>query len=140
MTWDRRLYFLSKGRCAEDFFTLKIRWLRPGANPRTWVPKASKLPLDHRSRYHVNYITRVQIALACISYSSSMYQLAWEMFFSSGCCGTAVTSGKWWLHNFVWICHCSCEIICFYCFRITIFMKIENYFFKYVICIFRAIL
>jgi len=33
------------------FFSLKIRGLRPGANPRTWVPKASTLPLDHRSCY-----------------------------------------------------------------------------------------
>jgi hypothetical protein len=33
------------------FFSLKIRRLRPGANPRTWVPKASTLPLDHRSRF-----------------------------------------------------------------------------------------
>jgi hypothetical protein len=33
------------------FFALKIRRLRPSANPRTWVPKASTLPLDHRSRY-----------------------------------------------------------------------------------------
>ena len=33
------------------FSTLKIRRLRPGLNPRTWVPKASTLPLDHRSRY-----------------------------------------------------------------------------------------
>ena len=32
------------------FFALKIRRLRPGMNPRTWVPKASALPLDHRSR------------------------------------------------------------------------------------------
>ena len=39
-----------KGRSAEDFFALKIRRLRPGANSRTWVPKASTLPLDHRSR------------------------------------------------------------------------------------------
>ena len=32
---------------------LKIRRLRPGLNPRTWVPKASTLPLDHRSNaYH----------------------------------------------------------------------------------------
>jgi hypothetical protein len=29
---------------------LKIRRLRPGLNPRTWVPRASTLPLDHRSR------------------------------------------------------------------------------------------
>jgi hypothetical protein len=35
------------------FFALKIRRLRPGANPRTWVPKVSTLPLDHRSRYVV---------------------------------------------------------------------------------------
>ena len=33
----------SEGRRAEDFFALKI--------PRTWVPKASTLPLDHRSRF-----------------------------------------------------------------------------------------
>ena len=33
------------------FFDLKIRRLRPGLNPRTWVLKASKLPLDHRSRF-----------------------------------------------------------------------------------------
>ena len=31
------------------FSPLKIRWLRPGLNPRTWVLKASTLPLDHRS-------------------------------------------------------------------------------------------
>jgi hypothetical protein len=35
------------------FFALKIRRLRPGANPRTRVPKASTLPLDHRSRLDI---------------------------------------------------------------------------------------
>jgi hypothetical protein len=34
------------------FFALKIRRLRPGLNPRTWVLKASTLPLDHRSLSH----------------------------------------------------------------------------------------
>jgi len=29
------------------FSPLKIRRLRPGLNPRTWVPKASMLTLDH---------------------------------------------------------------------------------------------
>jgi len=48
-TWDRWLYFPSKRRRAEDFFALKFRRLQPGVNPRTWVPKASTLPLDHRS-------------------------------------------------------------------------------------------
>ena len=32
------------------FSPLKIRRLRPGLNPRTWVLKASTLPLDHRSQ------------------------------------------------------------------------------------------
>ena len=50
------LYFSSEGRRAEDFFALKkIRRLRPGSNPRTWVPKASTLPLDHRSRFSNRY-------------------------------------------------------------------------------------
>ena len=33
------------------FSPWKIQRLRSGLNPRTWVPKASTLPLDHRSRY-----------------------------------------------------------------------------------------
>jgi hypothetical protein len=32
-----------EGRHAEDFFTRKIRRLRPGLNPRTWVPEVSML-------------------------------------------------------------------------------------------------
>jgi hypothetical protein len=35
------------------FSPLKIRRLRPGLNPQTWVPKASTLPLDHRSRDNI---------------------------------------------------------------------------------------
>jgi hypothetical protein len=42
-TWDRRLYFPSEGRHAENFFICKICRLRPGLNPRTWVPEASML-------------------------------------------------------------------------------------------------
>ena len=37
-TWDRRLYFPSEGRSAEDIFARKIRRLRPGLNPRTSRP------------------------------------------------------------------------------------------------------
>jgi hypothetical protein len=54
--WDRRLYFPSEGRRAEDFFTRKLRQLRPGLNPRSWVPEASTLttrppkPLCHGCR------------------------------------------------------------------------------------------
>jgi len=39
------------------FSPLKIGRLWPGLNPRTWVPKASTLPLDHRS-----------LSLSCIQY------------------------------------------------------------------------
>jgi hypothetical protein len=42
-TWDRRLYFPTEGRHAVDFFARKIRRLRPGSNPRSWVPEASML-------------------------------------------------------------------------------------------------
>ena len=38
------------------FSPLKIRRIRPGLNPRTWVPKASTLPLDHRSRLEQFYM------------------------------------------------------------------------------------
>jgi len=42
-TWDRRIYFPSEGRRAEDFCARKIRRLRPGLNLRTWALKASTL-------------------------------------------------------------------------------------------------
>jgi len=38
------------------FSPLKIRRLRPGLNRQTWVPKASTLPLDHRSQFIYIYI------------------------------------------------------------------------------------
>jgi hypothetical protein len=38
------------------FLPEKFRRLRPGLNPRTWVPKASTLPLDHRSRLPKLYL------------------------------------------------------------------------------------
>ena len=37
------------------FSPLKIRRLRPGLNPQTWVVKASTQPLDHRSRIIYTY-------------------------------------------------------------------------------------
>ena len=57
-TWDKRLYFPFEGRRAEDFFALKnpTTSAGPGLKPRTWVPKASTLPLDHRSRLAVTLV------------------------------------------------------------------------------------
>jgi hypothetical protein len=51
VTWDRRLYFPSEGML-RTFSAWKIRRLRPGLNPRSWVPEASMLnirPLKSRS-------------------------------------------------------------------------------------------
>ena len=45
-------YDMGPTACWGFFFALKIRRLRPGAKPQTWAPKASTLPLDHRSRLH----------------------------------------------------------------------------------------
>jgi hypothetical protein len=47
-----------KGGVLRIFSPLKIRRLRPGLNARTWVPKASTLPLDHRSRPWVLYVNK----------------------------------------------------------------------------------
>ena len=59
------------------FLALKIRGLRPVANPRTRVPKASTLSLDHRSRCvvgwvrpdvsngHNDFTFQVQVCLNC---------------------------------------------------------------------------
>ena len=68
------------------FFALKIRRLRPGLNPRTWVLKASTLTLDHRSRYIYIYIYtyvckvfktslctgRLQYSISCAETSASL--------------------------------------------------------------------
>ena len=75
-TWDRRLYFPSEGRRAENFFALKIRRLRPGANPRTWVPKASTLPLDHRSRYFGKYLRILGFSYRA---SSMLYNKSYQL-------------------------------------------------------------
>ena len=49
--------------CWGYFSPWKIWRLRPGLNPWTWVPKASTLPLDHRSRFMkfqfiIDFVTR----------------------------------------------------------------------------------
>ena len=49
------------------FSPWKIRRLRPGLNPRTWVPKASTLPLDHRSRYSCLTAQHIPGNLSCTS-------------------------------------------------------------------------
>ena len=43
------------------FSPWKIWRLRLGLNPRTWVPKASTLPLDHRSRFSVGIVAQATV-------------------------------------------------------------------------------
>src|SRR5215469_12570056 len=73
--WGRRLYFACEGRHVEDFFARKIRRLRPGLNPRTWVPEASMLT------------TRPPKPLSC----RLLYALHPEIYVRSGIC---YTNGK----------------------------------------------
>jgi hypothetical protein len=60
---------------AEDFFARKIRRLRLGLNPRTWVPKASTLPLDHWSRlnnplsYNLYFIPPCAVIHRCTKFT-----------------------------------------------------------------------
>ena len=49
-TWENDFTFLPKEGVLRIFSPWKIRRLRPCLNPRTWLPKASTLPVDHRSR------------------------------------------------------------------------------------------
>ena len=46
--WANGFTSLPKEGVLRIFSPWKIRRLWPGLNPRTWVPKASTLPLDHR--------------------------------------------------------------------------------------------
>jgi len=79
-TWDRRLYFPSEGRRAEDFFARKIRQLQLGLNPRTRVPKASTLtsrppkPLIVRwvEKFYEQSLVIIKCSLSAIAGSSNI--------------------------------------------------------------------
>ena len=49
-TWDNGFTSLPKEEVLRIFSPWKIRRPRLGLNPRSWVPKTSTLPQDHRSR------------------------------------------------------------------------------------------
>jgi len=77
------------------FSPLKIRRLRLGLNSWTWVPKASTLPLDHRSRFsiynrrksfrnillHINIKTCLQVQLLFQNQLSQSCHLSQGHFF-----------------------------------------------------------
>ena len=60
---------LRRKACWGFFRPLKIRRVRPGLNPRTWVLKASTLPLYHRSRHgwHIkNKFISLETTITCL--------------------------------------------------------------------------
>ena len=61
-TRDKRFYFPSEGRRAEDFFALKKSdGASAGFEPANLGKNASTLPLDHRSRSTIRYYAHVKI-------------------------------------------------------------------------------
>jgi hypothetical protein len=56
------------------FSSLKIRRLRPGLNPRTWVLKASTVPLDHRSHSNPILINNYTVS-GCVVWSTNKPQI-----------------------------------------------------------------
>jgi hypothetical protein len=65
--------FSPKGGVLRIFPPLKIRRLRPGLNPRTWVLKTSTLPLDHRSRLCVCVCVCVYIYIYIHTHTHTIY-------------------------------------------------------------------
>ena len=63
------------------FSPWKIRQLRLGLNPRTWVPKASTLPLDHRSRFKSTSLLRL---ILCHQILQEYVQICGEECFEWG--------------------------------------------------------
>ena len=60
------------------FSLLKIRRLRPALNPRTWVPKASMLPLDHQNHLILSYVVKIDVLDSlhnfCFTYSTNHWK------------------------------------------------------------------
>ena len=57
MTWDRRLYFPSEGRCAEDFFRPKNPTASAGFEPTNLGTKgqhSTRRPPNHHTFYIMN--------------------------------------------------------------------------------------
>jgi len=64
------------------FSPLKIRRLRPGLNPRTWVLKASTLPLDHCIHWFKYFFTKSLFRTGQLS-SLEMYAINFYLSLSS---------------------------------------------------------
>jgi len=106
------------------FSPLKIRRLRPGLNPWTWAPKASTLPLDHRSRWTAltAFNKRFKICNCCITmWFPYFLHLQWRqtaqgLFQNLLCLKTEVFLSPYViLHHHCHICLSDCSIMHLYC-------------------------
>jgi hypothetical protein len=73
VTRDRRLYFPSEGRHAEDLFALKNLM---ASNPRTWVPEASML--THRPPKLLSSLLHLTPSLCCLIIMGNVIQSFWQ--------------------------------------------------------------
>jgi hypothetical protein len=81
------------------FFALKIRRLRPGLNPRTWVLKASTLHIDHQSRiFGISARIRTTMRFSnCVSSISGIINGLNSVFFFNICYSATSESHRgWW--------------------------------------------
>jgi hypothetical protein len=65
-----------KARHGTDSFTSPPKegvLRRPGLNPRTWVPKASTLPLDHRSRVRFYLPSPISVTVSISTVSDFIF-------------------------------------------------------------------
>jgi hypothetical protein len=61
-TWDRLFDVPSEGRHAEDFYIRKILRLRPGLNPRSREPEASRLTTTPPKTFLWGYTRKIVYA------------------------------------------------------------------------------
>jgi len=89
------------------FSPLKIRRLRPGLNPRTWVLKASTLPIDHRSRSLSIYCNKLKILRENFVYCEKEQRCnSYRCIGSCSCIDCfIVTTAIWRTHRQPWPMH-----------------------------------
>ena len=101
---------LPKDGVLRIFSPWKIQRLRPGLNPRTWVPKVSTLSLDHRSRLWSTYFFVIEINLYCsILQNHNDFKLKPNCKFFCRCYASDIsTTWSYWEFQFNVVCVCVC--------------------------------
>jgi len=72
-TWDRRLYFPSEGRRAEDFFARKSDGFGRVWTRKLGYQRPARLPLDHWSRSYKEYSRELKRVFVLFLYHRPIY-------------------------------------------------------------------